>query len=284
VVLGLAVAAFWGFGDLLAALAARRVGAFRTVAVAQIAELAICLTVWIAVRPRLPGTAVVIGALLAAGVLTAASYGSLYRGLMLGPVMLVAPIAAAYAIGPTILAVVVLHEHLSVYGAIGAATAIVGVVVVSAGRATAPGPDQSRGGGVPFAFVAMAGFAMSAFMIAAMAKGAGWFATLMISRVGVAATLSVVAVGPARWALRGAAGGMPPRPAGLAALAGVSNLVGTALYARGGELGLVAVVTAVSALFPLVPIFGGYAVFHERVGAIQLFGIAMIILGLVLLG
>jgi hypothetical protein len=44
VVLGLAVAALWGVGDLLAALAARRVGAFRTVAVAQIAELAICLT------------------------------------------------------------------------------------------------------------------------------------------------------------------------------------------------------------------------------------------------
>jgi drug/metabolite transporter (DMT)-like permease len=284
VVLGLGVAALWGVGDLLAALAARRVGAFRTVAVAQIAELAICLTGWVVVRPPLPDSAVVIGTLLAAGVLTAAAYGSLYRGLMLGPVMLVAPIAAAYAIGPTLLAVVVLDEHLSLDGAIGAATAIAGVVVLSAGRATAPGPDDSRGGGVPFAFVAMAGFAMSAFIIAALAQRAGWFATLLISRVGVAATLSVVAMGPARGALLGAAGRPPPRPTSLAALAGVSNLLGTALYARGGELGVVAVVTAVSALFPLVPIFGGYALFHERVGAVQLFGIAMIIIGLILLG
>jgi hypothetical protein len=50
----------------------------------------------------------------------------------------------------------------------------------------------------------------------------------------------------------------------LAALAGSTNLVGTALYFRAGELGLVAIVSPVSALFPLVPILGGYLLLRER--------------------
>jgi drug/metabolite transporter (DMT)-like permease len=284
-ILGLTVAALWGTGDLLAAIAARRIGAFRTVAIAQSLELSLCLTAWMIFRPSLAQGVGSIEVLLLAGVLTAAAYGALYRGLMLGPVMLVGPIAAAYAIGPTILAVVVLDERLSTGGVIGAAAAIAGVVVVSAahGKATQRGGAEGWGG-VPFAFAAMLAFAISAFMIAAFAREIGWFPTLLFSRVGVVLTLGVVAMGPARRALAGSAETSPVQAVALAALVGVCNLVGTALYARAGELRLVAVVTPVSALFPLVPILGGYLLFHERLRVVQLGGIGLIIVGLVLLG
>jgi hypothetical protein len=61
----------------------------------------------------------------------------------------------------------------------------------------------------------------------------------------------------------------------LAALAGTSNLVGTALYARAGEIGLVAIVSAASALFPLVPVLGGYLLSRERLDRLQAGGIAV---------
>jgi drug/metabolite transporter (DMT)-like permease len=283
-ILGLAVAALWGTGDLLAAFAARRIGAFRTVAIAQVLELALCLSGWVAFRPSLPRSAVSIEVLLLAGVLTAAAYGALYRGLMLGPVMLVGPISAAYAIGPTILAVVVLDERLSRVQAIGAAAAVIGVVVVSAGHGRVTEHSGVRGwGGVPFAFAAMIAFAMSAFIIAAFARETGWFATVLISRVGVAVTLALVAMRPTR-RLVVSVQTFAPRPVAFAASVGICNLAGTALYARAGELGLVAIVTPVSALFPLVPILGGYVFFRERLGAVQLGGIGMIVVGLVLLG
>jgi drug/metabolite transporter (DMT)-like permease len=284
-ILGLAVAGLWGTGDLLAALAARRIGAFRTVAIAQVLEMALCVAGWITFRPSPPRSAVSIEVLLLAGVLTAAAYGALYRGLILGPVMLVGPISAAYAIGPTFLAVVILDERLSTVQAIGAAAAIIGVVVVCAGHGRVTEHSGVRGwGGVPFAFAAMIAFAMSAFIITAFARETGWFATVLISRIGVAVTLALVALRPTRSWLVGSAQTFAPRPVGFAAIVGICNLAGTALYARAGELGLVAIVTPVSALFPLVPILGGYVFFRERLGAVQMGGIGMIIVGLVLLG
>src|SRR5918994_3022427 len=103
VIMGLAVAALWGTGDLLAAIAARRIGAFRTLAVAQMTELGLCIVVWPALRESFRRAPFPVEILLLAGVLSAASYGALYRGLMLGPVVLVAPVASAYAAGPAIL-------------------------------------------------------------------------------------------------------------------------------------------------------------------------------------
>lgn len=78
----------------------------------------------------------------------------------------------------------------------------------------------------------------------------------------------------------------PPRVEGTGGgtiLAGSVNLVGTALYARAGELGLVAIVSPVSALFPLGPVLGGYLLFGERLDRLQTVGIVVIIGGLVLL-
>ena len=49
-------------------------------------------------------------------------------------------------------------------------------------------------------------------------------------------------------------------------------------------MGSVAVVSALSALFPLVPILGGLALFRERVTRLQVAGIATIVAGLVVLG
>jgi drug/metabolite transporter (DMT)-like permease len=43
-------------------------------------------------------------------------------------------------------------------------------------------------------------------------------------------------------------------------------------------------VTAVSAIYPLIPVFGGVAMFGERPAPNQFLGVAMVIAGLALLG
>jgi drug/metabolite transporter (DMT)-like permease len=283
VILGIVVAALWGSGDFLAAMATRQFRAFPTLVIAQATELALCTAIWAIFRPSVPVDTGSTQMLLLAGVLTAASYGALYRGLMLGPIMLVGPIASAYAAGPVFLAVVFLHERLSMDGAVGAATTIAGVVVVSAGQKRAT--EQGNGGasGVPFGLISMVGFATSAFMIAAFAHRMGWFPPLLFSRVGVAVTLAFVAPW-LRWhGRRHLKRLLVRRPVVLAALAGLSNLAGTALYAYAGQLGIVAVVSAVSAIFPVVPVAGGIWLFRERAGRLQMGGVAMIVAGLVLL-
>jgi transporter family protein len=284
VTLGLAVAALWGSGDLLAALAGRRFGAFRTLATAQAAELGVCVAFWLAFRPPLPGVGLTSAILVLAGVLTAGAYGALYRGLVLGPVTLVGPIASAYAVGPTILAVVVLGEELSAKGAIGSVAAIGGVAIVTATQRRAKvGPEAKHRSGVPFGLAAMMAFGLSSFLIAAYADAVGWFPPLLISRLGVAVILVVASVRfrPVANIQHADARGAATL---LAVITGFANLAGTAVYARAGELGLVAVVSPVSALFPVVPIVGAYLFFGERPARIQLLGVAVIIVGLVLLG
>jgi drug/metabolite transporter (DMT)-like permease len=70
----------------------------------------------------------------------------------------------------------------------------------------------------------------------------------------------------------------------LAVLVGLMELVGTISYARGAEVGLVSIVTAASATYPLIPVLGGVVLLHERLVPTQYLGIAMVIGGLVLLG
>jgi drug/metabolite transporter (DMT)-like permease len=284
VILGCAVAVLWGAGDLLAAIAARKSGSFATLVIAQATELALCVALAIVLRPAVDAAPVSIAVLLLVGVLTAVAYGCLYRGLMLGPVALVTPIASAYAVGPIVLAVLVLDERLAPVNVAGAAFAIVGVVMATLRVGGGRGP--SARGGVPFAFGAMAGFALSAFLIAALADRTGWVVAVLVSRIGVAVVLAITILSVPR-AAKATSTAVRERWRShgfrAAAAAGACNLGGTAVYAYGGQLGSVAIVSAVSALFPLVPVVGGVLMFGERLEALQIAGIATIVLGLVLL-
>src|SRR3972149_6316323 len=83
--------------------------------------------------------------------------------------------------------------------------------------------------------------------------------------------------------------GPPPRASplaalGLAVLLGSIDLSGTLSYARGAEVGLISIVTAVSATYPIIPVFGGGLLFGERPAPNQYLGVAMVISGLIPLG
>ena len=58
----------------------------------------------------------------------------------------------------------------------------------------------------------------------------------------------------------------------------------TRALARGSQLGLVSIVSAVSATFPLVVIAGGVILLRERPTGVQWAGVVCTITGLVLLG
>jgi drug/metabolite transporter (DMT)-like permease len=70
----------------------------------------------------------------------------------------------------------------------------------------------------------------------------------------------------------------------LAAAVGIVDLLGTLSYVVGTEVGLISVVTAVSATYPLLPVLGGVVLLHERPAPNQYLGVGMVIGGLVLLG
>jgi drug/metabolite transporter (DMT)-like permease len=137
--------------------------------------------------------------------------------------------------------------------------------------------------GLPYAFAAMVGFGVAAFVSGSLAKDYGWLPPVAISRVG-----SLVLITAVTFLMRGRDGErmkpISPRNLGIAAAAGFTDILGVAAYSRGSELGLISIVAAVSATFTLIPVAGGILLFSERPAPNQLLGLVLVIGGLVTLG
>jgi drug/metabolite transporter (DMT)-like permease len=283
VIFGLAAALGWGCSDLLAAIGSRRMGSRATVMVAQIVGLLCFGLLWVVTTPewRLPARDVAI--LLGSGCFAGVAYFTAYRGLELGPVALVSPIASAFAAVTVILAVVLLGESLGPILLSGVVLTIVGVVLASTDLRRFEVEAKRHRRGLPYAFAAMVGFGVAAFVSGSLAKDYGWLPPVALSRVG-----SVILITAVTLAMRGrepqGVRRMSPRNLGIAAAAGVTDIIGVVAYSRGSELGLISIVAAVSATFTLIPVAGGILLFSERPAPNQLVGLALVIGGLATLG
>jgi drug/metabolite transporter (DMT)-like permease len=283
VIFGLAAALGWGCSDLLAAIGSRRMGSRATVMVAQIVGLLCSGLLWLVTTPGwgLPARDVAI--LLGSGCFAGIAYFTAYRGLELGPVALVSPIASAFAAVTVLLAVVILDESLGPVLLSGVVLTIVGVVLASTDLRRFEVEAKRHRRGLPYAFAAMVGFGVAAFVSGSLAKDYGWLPPVALSRVG-----SVILITAVTLAMRGREReGMrriSPRNLGIAAAAGVTDIIGVVAYSRGSELGLISIVAAVSATFTLIPVAGGILLFSERPAANQLVGLVLVIGGLATLG
>ncbi|HVH54265.1 MAG TPA: DMT family transporter, partial [Actinomycetota bacterium] len=255
-IFGLTAALGWGVADFGAAVVARRVGSMTTAVISQVAGILTLLVLVAALRPAWSTPPGVIAGMAANGAIAAGAYLLLYRGLELGPVALVSPVVAAYAVITIALAVAFLGESLPGIVAIGAFTTVVGVVLTSTDLRKLGRPSPTGRSGLRYAIASMALFGVATFLLGRYAKEVGWLPALTLSRAFSMASLVGVAmfVAGAR-PLRGD-GPVIPAMAG-ATLVGVIDVLGGAAYARGTELGYVSIVSAASATFPLIPVVGG---------------------------
>lgn len=282
-IFGLAAALGWGCSDLLAAIGSRRTGSRATVMVAQVVGLLCFGVLWLVTRPEAWPPAGDVAILLTSGCFAGIAYFTAYRGLELGPVALVSPIASAFAAVTVLLAVVVLGEALGPILLTGVVLTIVGVVLASTDLRRFEAEAKRHRRGLPYAFAAMVGFGVAAFVSGSLAKEYGWLPPVAVSRAG-----SLILIAAVTLAMRGRAGERTQRISlrnvGIAAAAGLTDILGVAAYSRGSELGLVSIVAAVSATFTLIPVAGGILLFSERPAPNQLLGLVLVIGGLVTLG
>ena len=283
---GLAAALGWGLSDLWAAMSGRRIGSGRTVVISQIASAIVIGLILVVARPSLDRIPTVAGWLVVNAFLGAAAYATLYRALQLGPIAVVSPVLATYAIVPVLLAVVILGESLDALAAMGAAVTIGGAVLTSTDLRELRSETRTSVPGLPWAVVSTVLFGVATYVMGWSAQEAGFLPSLWFGRTAIA----IVVVGAALvvWARsrkRGARGpDMTTRAIWFAAAVGVAELAGTIVYARGAEVGFVSVVTAASATYPLIPVLGGLHLLHERLAPSQYVGIALVVIGLATLG
>jgi drug/metabolite transporter (DMT)-like permease len=266
--LALAAAASWGVGDFFGGLKSRSLDPVAILIVAQPIGLTL-LAIWVAVRGEGPPGSSVLWACLAS-VLGTTGLIAFYRGMAAGALSIVAPIAGAGAAIPVIWGLA-RGDHPSSFQELGFVAALAGVVLASFERR----PQAAR-----------------------LAAGAGWAAIAMLAFGGYYIPMHAASHGDFLWAAflfrltsttLIACAWLVLRPrrarrADLPVLAsiGILDTGGNVFFAAASAKGLVSVVSVLASLYPVITVLLARAVLHERVHRSQELGIALALVGIVL--
>lgn len=267
--LALAASGSWGIGDFLGGVKSRVLHPLAIMAVSQAVGLG-ALAVWVAVRATPPPGADVAWAPLSA-VFGTVALASFYRGMAVGAISLVAPIAGAGAVIPVAVGLAT-GDRPTTLQQVGFAAAIVGVVLSSWERRL----EGSRlAAGTGFGVVSMVGFGFY-FVFLHQASGQDYLWPAFLFRV-VSVSLVLIAVAFVRPALRAAAG------AGLVLAAiGCLDTGGNTFFAAASGHGSVSVTSVLASLYPVVTVLLARYRLRERVHRVQELGMGLTIAGIVL--
>ncbi|MEV7392784.1 DMT family transporter [Streptomyces sp. NPDC091215] len=252
----------YGCADFLGGLGARKAHVLRTVMIAAPASLAVELALWPFLGASFSSGALAWG--IASGVASAAAFALLYRTLAIGPMNVLSPITALVSAMLPVSVGLLQGEQLGLAGLVGLPLALAAVVLVSAGHgARSARPSRAA---LLLAFGAGAAIALQLIFLHQAPSDSG-VAPLITGRA-VSSAITLAAVGLMRRRLG------TERPAyALSAMAGVLDAVANVLFllaARGGDLAVVAVITA---LYPAGTVLLARGVLSERVHRGQLVGL-----------
>ena len=280
ILFGLASGLGLGVSDLGAAALTRRVGVMPAAVSIQLAAVVV-MSPYLFVEFG-------IGALsaiqwlevtgLAGGVL--AFYLAFYRALQLGPMAIIGPILAAHTVIIVVLAVLLLGEKLSVWQAVSISTIIGGIILASVDVASLSTDQRFVGVGVILAVVASITVGLWQFGIGALSKELGWFLPLYLSRLLMLGGLLPLGAARGAWPWRKMTRLMASGTVAVAVLEAGSLFA----FTRGAQVGVLSIVGAASAVYPVVPIVGGILLFKERLATNQVIGLGAVVVGLIALG
>ncbi|MGH2955521.1 MAG: EamA family transporter [Solirubrobacterales bacterium] len=262
----------WGISDFLGGLQSRRIPVLAVLFVSQTAGLAFALALLpvIGADPLPPGKV-----LLAAGAGAAAigGLGAFYRGLALGTMSIVAPVAALGVVVPVAVGLARGEDPGPVQLA-GLVVAIVGVVVLS--YEEDPGHAGAGRQSILLALVAALGFGgfFTGLDLVATDRP-GWAITF--ARLG-GIVVVVAAVILSRTELRGTRGAMPT----LIAI-GAFDITANTLFAIASTKGLLPVVAVGGSMYPAFTIALAHLVLGERLASAQRFGVLLALAGVLLI-
>ena len=270
--LALAASLSWGFGDFLGGVKARVLPSLTVLAASQPFGLAALGIAAAARGTGIPGDEVAWAAL--AALFGTVGLFAFYQGMAAGAISVVTPIAAVAAGIPVIWGVAVSGDHISSFQAIGFAAAIGGSVCASLELRA---ERTQIAAGVGWAVLAMLAFgAYYVPMHAASAQDWLWPA-FFFRCTSVTLVWSVVLIRRARpTGLRG------HWPALIAI--GFLDTGGNALYAAASSShGLISVVSVLASLYPVVTVLLARLLLGERVQRTQDLGVAVALVGVVLI-
>jgi drug/metabolite transporter (DMT)-like permease len=271
IVLALGASLSWGLADFFGPLQGRVLGALRALVYVQLGGL-VGIAIIVAVRGKGPQDATALLAIPAAisGTLALFAY---YRGIAVGAISIVAPIAGISAVVPVVVGIAS-GESPSTWQLAGMACALVGVFF--AAREPGSGGEARLAAGVGLALLAAIGFGGYFPFMHAAGNADFWWASLIFRMASMSVILVAVALD--RPPL-----GVPARLLPWLALIGFGDMFGNLLYAAASTSGLVSVTSVLASLYPIVTVVLARLLLSERVARSQEAGIALTLVGVALI-
>jgi drug/metabolite transporter (DMT)-like permease len=269
VLLALASSVTWGIADFGGGLVSRRVASTVAVTViSQTAGFAVLLVVFGARGAHLDGRSFAIG--LAAGAGGGAGLVAFYRALAVGTMSIVSPIVACGAVVPFAISIAT-GERPSALALAGAGVALAGAVLASAEERRAAAHERKQA--VMLATVAAGALGLFTYFLGLGSREGTALSTLVGARVGSLTLLLVLAL-VLRAPLRLGRGVLLP-----IAAVGLCDVAANALFALASGHGLLALVSVLGSLYPVMTVVLAYLFLHERLTPLQLAGVGVALAG-----
>ena len=262
----------WGVSDFLGGVKSRAFPLFLVLVISQGAALIVLAVIVAALGEPPPGGDFLIFAALA-GISETIGVAALYRGLAVGVMSIVAPVAATAPVVPLVVGLALGELPGTLQGA-GIALAVVGIVITACRSDSGDERGQAVGASVLFGALCALGFGSFYVAMDAASEGEIQWALLLARATSVAAFLVVIAATRPR-----PAPGRRDLPA--IALIGILIIAADAMYATASTKGVLGVVAALSTLYPIVTIALARIYLSERVEPRQQLGIALSLAGVV---
>jgi drug/metabolite transporter (DMT)-like permease len=259
----------WGVSDFLGGLKSRSMPLLAVLLASQGAALVLLTGIVLVLGEGPPAIGFVLLAVIA-GLGETVGAAALYRGLAVGVMSIVAPVAAA---APAVALVVGLlaGEVPTPLQGVALALVVVGIVVTSAVRGNGPAASSPTSS-VFYGLLSAAGF--GTYFVAMDAASEGTIAwALLAARLTAVATIATAALFTrSRLGLRG--GDLP-----MIVSIGFLIVAADGMFAIASTVGALVVVAVLSALHPVVTIGLARIYLHERIEPRQHVGIAACLLG-----
>lgn len=280
IIAGLVCMVSWGAADFFAALSSRKVGHFITLFWVYVLSLILnsAYVLFNFQNVNLTPQAIFILALV--GLLQAIALMFFYKGLEIGLVSVVSPIASSYSLIVVFLGIFLLQESLTSLQLAAIFLIFIGVILVSINI-----NEIKRAGkkifqkGVKEASISFFAWGFSYFLLTPIVRNYGWVITTDLDFFFIVLFLLI-------WGIIARERFFTSEKTVFLPILsdGILTVIGYLAYSFGLLYSFVSIVTPVSTIFPVVTIILARIFFKEKLVWNQVLGIAGVIGGLILLG
>lgn len=280
VLFGVAAAVFWGLGDFLITHLTRRVGTPRALLSIQLLSLAAWVLLLLGQPALRSATPALWGILIGTAVCHVLGLAFVYRAFEVGTLSVVSPISSAFAVVTAILSLAT-GERPPAIALGGAVLLIIGVVLATRSASSSPGP-RAVWRGVPEAIASAVAFGAMFWLFYFFVQPKLGYVLPLIFLKTMAVGGSVVAY---LWRPRDKGDLRHALGLGVALLAigaAAADTLAWLTYIWGTSTTYATVVTALASLFSVVTVLLAWRFLRERLAIHQWVGVAVILLGILL--